>query len=264
MLSTLLVNTTTDQQDVSNGATSVGSTVSLRDAVIVASNLSGSTEIDLPAGTYHLGSVGTGELRIGNISGQNIAIKGLGTPANTIIDQTVAGSRIFNYDNNQVGTVAGSLSNVTIQGATNVNKQFGGGAILAGGPGDSLTLANCVVQNNSTSNGTLGIARNGGGIAFGANGSLTISNCVFSNNTAGGNATAGSIGGAVAFNDNSGAGVLTITNTVFNNNTATGFNSGGGAVFESGTGNFSITSSTFTNNSANSAGVASVSTGGPS
>ncbi len=80
-----------------------------------------------PPGTYNLGNVGTGELRVGNIAGQNITIKGLGTPANTIINQTVSGNRIFNYDNNQVGTVAGSISNVTLQGATNVNRAFGGG-----------------------------------------------------------------------------------------------------------------------------------------
>ena len=55
-----------------------------------------------------LGNVGTAELRVGNIAGQNIDIKGLGTPANTTINQPSAGNRIFNFDNNQVGTLSGT------------------------------------------------------------------------------------------------------------------------------------------------------------
>jgi Bacterial Ig domain/Dockerin type I domain len=256
LLSTITVNTTNDQQDVSDSATSVGSTVSLRDAVIVASNLDGSTEIDVPAGTYNLGNVGTGELQVGGMSGQSITIRGLGTPANTIINQTITGNRIFNFDNGQYGSIAGSISNVTIQGATNVDQPFGGGAIIAGGPSDSLTLTNCVVQNNSTSNGSSSISNNGGGIGYSGGGNLTISSCIFSNDKAGGNANTGSAGGAVDYDNDTNPGNLTISNTVFNGDSATGpsnvslTGASAGALFVSGTGTDTITASTFTNNSA--------------
>ncbi len=266
LLSTVTVTTTVDEFDVPTTVT-VGSlgtggpdgTISLREAVVAATNTAGATEIDLPPGTYNLGNVGTGELRVGNIAGQNISIKGLGTPANTIINQTIVGNRIFNYDNNQVGTIAGSLSNLTIQGATNVNRAFGGGAILAGGPGDSLALTNCVVQDNSTSNGTSSVGSNGGGISYSDGGNLTIANSVFANDTAGGNTKTGSVGGAIAYNNSTNPGNLSISNTIFNNNSATGpasttlTGAAAGALFVGGAGTHTITASTFTNNSAGAA-----------
>ncbi len=258
LFSTLAVNTTADQLDVASNATTVGATVSLRDAVIVATNLSGATEIDLPAGTYNMGNVGTGELQVGNIAGQNIQIKGLGTPANTIIHQSVVGNRIFNFDNNQSGNVAGTISNVTIENATNVNRAFGGGAILAGGPGDSLTLNNCILQNNSTTNGATSVARNGGAIGYSGGGNLMVLNCQFLNNTAGGNATAASAGGAISY-INFSAGNLTISNSTFAGNSSTGSSSVqpvGGALQIAGMGSAAITSTTFMNNSAGPTGGA--------
>ena len=198
----ITVNTQVDEFDVPANVTDltlgtggVDGTISLREAVIAASNTAGATEIDLPVGTYNLGNVGTGELQVGNniAQAQNIDDQGAGdarehhhqsdaavTPGSSTSTRTAT------------GTSPAAVSNVTIQGATNVNQLFGGGAIFAGGPGDSLTLTNVVVQNNSTSNGTLS-ASAGMAVAISCSGggNLTILNCTFSNNTAGGNANAG-------------------------------------------------------------------------
>ena len=71
-----------------------------------------------------------------------------------------------------------------------------------------------MITGNSTSNGSLSIGRNGGGISYSGGGNLTVTNSTFSNNTAGGNANSGSIGGAIAYN-NSNAGNLTVSNSTF-------------------------------------------------
>ncbi len=80
----------------------------------------------------------TDELIVGNSANQSITIQGA-SAASVIINQTVAGRRIFNADPQQSGNIGLTLSNLTLQGATNVAETFGGGAVLAGGPGDSLT-----------------------------------------------------------------------------------------------------------------------------
>lgn len=115
-------------------------------------------------------------------------------------------------------------------------------------------MENCVFANNSTSNGSLSIPRNGGAIGYNGGGQLTIIGSTFSNNVAGGNANAGAAGGAVSFNNSTNAGGLTITNSTFTNNAITGTAAGslGGAVSVSGVGSFTISGSTFTNNSAGS------------
>ena len=186
---------------------------------------------------------------LGSIRGQNITVQGAG-PATTTINQTSLNTRIFNIDNGQVGNISVALQGVTIQGASNVNRQFGSGAVLAGGPGNSLTVDNCVFRNNSTSNGNLTIARSGGAISFSGGGNLTITGSTFSNNTAGGNANSGSSGGAVLFSNATNAGVMTISNSTFSNNTAGGPGARGGAVFANGVGGFSIADSTFSSNTA--------------
>ena len=273
LLSTVTVNTSNDQLDYASTVTVGGltGTISLRDAVEAATNTAGATTIVLPAGNYNLThptvfpagqSAGgddvpnvTDELIVGNIAGQSITIQAASGAAagSVVIDQIQSSLRIFNADPAQLGNIAFNLTNVTLEGAENVNEAFGGGAILAGGPGtntgpfDSLSLTNCIVQGNSTSD------QIGGAISYGGGGNLTVSGSTFTNNFASGSSMNGEAGGAIAY-DNSEPGTLTITNSTFTNNRISGTGPGslGGAVSFAGASG-SITGSTFAGNNAGQA-----------
>ena len=177
LLSTVTVNTTTDSVDYAANVTvgGLGGTISLRDAVEAATNTAGATTIVLPIGTYNLSHAsvlpsgqtyggddvpsGTDELLIGNMAGQAVTIEAASglTASNVIINQMVAGYRIFTPDPAQRGNIALNLSNLTLEGASKVTELFGGGVVLAGGPFpangqplNSLTVANCAFPNDST------------------------------------------------------------------------------------------------------------------
>jgi hypothetical protein len=225
-----------------------GSPCSLRGAIEQANaGGAGPHTINLPANTYNLT---LGELQMGNATGQSITIIGAGSGTTIIHQTTTGGSRVFKLDPSMLGNIAVSISGVTISGG--VGDTYGGGGILGGGrvgggAGDSLTINNCVITGNSTTNGN-----NGGGISWGGGGDLSIQNSTISNNTA-----SQAVGGGVAFNNGAGnPGNLTITNTTFAGNTASsgvGAGQGGGLFMSLDTGSTaSISDSTFSSNSAQS------------
>ncbi|HTZ17308.1 MAG TPA: PKD domain-containing protein [Dissulfurispiraceae bacterium] len=244
---TLTVNTTSDSH-------TCGSPCSLRGAIEAANTAGGTSTINLPAGTYNLS---LGELQVGTSAGTNITISGAGS-ANTIIQQPTQSAscagppntcvRVLNLDPNGVGNIAVTISNVQI--TRGYGDALGGGGILGGWTGDSLTIDNCVITGNSTTNGN-----NGGGISWSGGGNLTIQNSsTISNNTAN-----QAVGGGIAFNNGSGnAGNLSISNSTITGNTAnagtstgTGAGQGGGLFLSLNSGSTAtITNSTFTSNSA--------------
>jgi len=244
----------TDDVAAASACTAAANDCSLRGAVAFA-NLNPGTTINVPAGTYNLTISGAGEGFSGNnsigdvdIKGNNTSIVGAGS-ATTIIHQTSSGDRVVEVNPNLDANFTTSISGVTISGGTE-STGVGGGGIISGSIGNSLTLSDCVISGNSASGaGTFG----GGGISH-EGGNLTITNCTFS-----GNSTSGS-GGAVGFTGGDplirtpSNGILTISGSTFSNNSASSGAAGGGAadLFDFNTSNdtYNLSSSSFTGNSA--------------
>src|ERR1700722_17826274 len=184
---TLNVNTTADIDTISactTSTTSIPTTLSLREAVCLANNLAPDTAtINLPAGTYDLTSLETGELQQGTGNSYSLSIVGASV-SNTLIQQTDGHDRILEEDFALNGGNPVAISNVTLFGGdckTGTDCSFGGGAILAGGvPGDNLTLTNVVLTNNSVSAGG---GEDDGGAVNDAGGALSITSSTFSSNT---------------------------------------------------------------------------------
>jgi hypothetical protein len=228
---TFTVNTTADIDTINactTSTTTVPSTLSLREAVCLANNSTpSSSTIDVPAGTYDLTSLETGELQIQTSgTGYTLSIVGTGAaPGDTIIQQTDGVDRLMEEDYNVSGNNPLTLQNLTLTGGncTNVTTndcQYGGGVMIAGGfVNDTLTLTSVVMSNNkvdATSQVNNGGAINDQGPAF------TITNSTFSGNS-------GGPGGAIHFDDTElDDGTLTITGSTFTNNTS---NQGGAVNF---------------------------------
>lgn len=258
------VNTAGDTHDANTGNGScadAGGNCSLRAAIEQANALSGGTHtITVPANTYNLT---LGELPVGSISGQSISISGAGS-GTTIIHQTQPGScatsgtgcnRVFDLDSAAFGNITVVITGLTISGGIGAN--YGGGGILGGWTGDSLTVTNCIITNNSTTGGN-----NGGGISWGGGGNLTIQSSTISNNIA-----TQSVGGGIAFINGAGnPGNLTISNSTISGNIAgagIGAGQGGGIFISLDTGSTaSISGSMFTSNAAQSFDAADPGRGG--
>ncbi|HEY6768254.1 MAG TPA: choice-of-anchor D domain-containing protein [Candidatus Sulfotelmatobacter sp.] len=266
---TFNVNTTADIDTV--GACAQGSsvttppaTLSLREAVCIANNNGASTvTIDVPAGTYSLslntfggnGSAATNvELQVGIQSGNNITISGAGA-GSTIIQQTNGHDRVIEADEELNGNQPLVIQNVTIQNGTCTDSGLdcgganGGGGILAGGPGDPLTLTNVTMSHNTANSSTQGMD---GGAVYYSGTTFTISGSTFSNNSVS-NGAAGAVFAEDGFFGSYLTGSLSITNSTFTNNTSTG--DGGGLFFETHGGYpGTITGSTFTGNQSTGSG----------
>ncbi len=261
---TYTVNTTTDAH--SNGYNgspgSPGTTATaqnssgqytLRSVLEYASSVGGTTTINLPAGTYNLS---LGDLIAGATVNTTININGAGATS-TIIRQTVSGDLIFNANYFADVVVTLNVNNVTVTGGSeNPNDLDGfggnGGAILAGGTNNVLSLTNVVFTNNFCDPSLGGNAgASGGAIDMTGGGNLNVVNCTFINNNASKGGGLG-YGGAIDF-DNSGvpgdSGNAVISGSYFSNNIAPG--AGGGALDLAGgsSGSFTVTGCTFVNNS---------------
>jgi hypothetical protein len=252
---TFTVTTTADEDDAgacTNGTITSGAgpdgQLSLREATCEANNSGGTDVINVPAGTYSLTSLETGELELGNSSAVTISIVGAGQTS-TIIQQTDGHDRIFEQDPIQNGSTPVSISNLTVQLGTCSTGQdcgFGGGGMLGlGNPGDNLTLANVTFNDNNAEG-----SGNGGGLEATGNGNLTITNSVFSNNSSPVGMDGDNIGGGVDFEVNPSSGNLSITGSAFTGNTST---NGGGGLYIVATGNSAtVSGSLFGGNTAGS------------
>jgi hypothetical protein len=263
---TLNVNTTADIDSVNACATNstvttAPSILSLREAVCIANNNGASTvTINLPAGTYDLAiptfggfdsASSSGELQVGINSGNNITISGAGA-GSTIIQQTNGRDRVIEADEELNGNQPLVIQNLTIQLGTCTDSGLdcdlggGGGGILAGGPGDPLTLTNVTMNDNTADSTAEGMD---GGAVYYSGTTFTISSSTFSNNSV----SNGAGGGVFAedyynpFTSSYLPGSLSITNSTFTSNTSTG--DGAGLDFQAYGGYpGTISGSTFTGN----------------
>jgi len=259
------VNTTADEDSIgactNASVTSVPTTLSLREAVCLASNNSpGTFVINLPEGTYQLTSLDGGELLTQTgATGENLSIVGA-DEATTIIQQTDGTDRILAQDYTLSGSDPVAISDLTMSNGLCNNDNdaavecgYGGGAILGGGEaGSDLTLTDVTMSNNQanpTGGSGGGGQDNGGAISF-EGPTLTITGSTFTSNVASG--SGGAINAYQGFTTGSPeeplAGSISITNSTFTNNTNVII--GGGAYLGLGTGYpGTVSGSTFTGNS---------------
>ncbi len=204
-------------------------TSQLRGAILAADALGGGPHtINVPAGTYNLT---LGPIVFGS-QAQNISIVGAGAGATVINMSTTLQGRIFLI--NPPGTISGvqvSISGMKFTNGKNPADHFGGGAILCGGPNNTINITNCAFDNNMTD------FMGGGALAMSGGGTMTVEYCTFTNNAVVADPSSGSgTGGAISIDYyGSGStpvsGAATISNCVFSNNTASGsFAAAGGAI----------------------------------
>ena len=285
---------TVDRTDDPSGAgltaasacTAAGNDCSLRGAFQFA-NLpqNDNTTISLPANTYILSINGTtangcSDNTTGDLgANRSMSIIGAGA-ATTIIRQTGTGpandgDRIMCMNETFLENLIYNFSGVTFSGgrdgaAAGGPQVFGGGGIIGGERGNSLTLSNVIFVNNWTVGPGLG----GGAIQI-TGGNLTITNSTFGGTNAPGlysdrasvtNANlTGTSGAAVNYTPSSpmhtgGTGILTVTGSTFTRNVANSGSAGGGGAdlytfaFAApggiGSGSATFSTSTFTNNQA--------------
>ncbi len=210
---TFVVNTTADTVTSNGCALGNLNTCSLREAIIEANAAAGTDTIMIPAGTYQLAIAPNLAADPNDASGGDLDITDgvniVGAdPATTIIQAgPSAGAGIDKiFSINPLGAGAGfdvSISNVTLRFGKNpyaagTGDEFGGALDWSAGTDGTgnLTITNCVITNNATTDG------DGGGIALsnpGGSGVVTITNSTIQNNAAqraGGNSGVG--GGILA------------------------------------------------------------------
>lgn len=228
---TFTVNTTTDAHAASPGAgtgLTAGGQISFRSALEAANATGGNHTIIVPAGTYNLT---LGMITLNDIA-ENITISGAGALTTVINMTTTSQDRILliGASGTQPNMIT-SISGLTFQGGKLKSDDYGGGAIIAGGPSNSLTLTNCIFNNNTIDPLATALSgvNAGGAVRYNGGGTLTITNCTFSNNS-----VPKGDGGAVSyFLENlvsAGNGAVTITNSKFTNNSVTATGGKGGAV----------------------------------
>jgi hypothetical protein len=224
--------TVTTFNDENDGSASVGTGLSLRDAILQArANPGKEYIIQLGAGTYNLaiqgnedsifsdapGNVDDIVLRTGDLDvDRRITIVGI-SPQETIIDASSLGDRIFHVRSGGFLNV----ENVTIQGGSLVPEApspDGGGIYVESGAG--ATLKNTIVRDNDNN------ANNGGGI--GNDGVIEITDSWILDNSSGDDA-----GGI--YN----TGTMTITNSTISGNYADAaaieiLEAGGGGIYTTG------------------------------
>ena len=254
---------------VTSACTAAPNDCSLRGAVAFA-NLNPGTTINVPAGTYQLNIPGgavegfAGNNSIGDldITANNTIIAGAGA-ATTIIQQTQPNDRVVEVNPFLAANFNFDISGVTITGGKETTA-VGGGGIISGSIGNTMSVTNCVISGNSaTGLGTLG----GGGILH-TGGSLTITGTTFSSNST--STSGGGLGytaGDPIFRTPS-LGTLAISGSTFSGNTANSSAAGGGGAdlydFNGGQGTYNISSTSFSNNSApNGSGGAVIVESGP-
>lgn len=238
----------TDDTAAASACTAAANDCSLRGAVIFA-NANPGTAIIVPAGTYNLTIDGTGESYPANpnvgdldVEGDNTTITGAGS-GSTIINQTTPNDRVIEINPALDANFNFTMSGVTIQGGRETTG-VGGGGMISGGQGNTVTLSDVVFNDNQASGSGSPV---GGGLAH-SGGSLSCTNCTFTQNT-----SVGSGGGLYLSANYTGcvnpcAGVFSITGSTFSGNTSTNGN-GGGMIVTSGSA-YTISGGTFTGNAA--------------
>jgi hypothetical protein len=275
-----LATFTVDRTDDNAGAsacTAAANDCSLRGAFKAANASAGPDSIVVPSGTYTLtlGPADDDALVLSNENAGDLDIRGIfdgGSPDNditltgagaatTIIQASVtAGSGIDRVvDVDPVfggGALNFSVSGVTLRhGRAQAPNSAGGdggairylGAQLPHSPAaveGTLTITDCTISNNQSTNPTAGAPGGAINIVFGK---VNISGSTFSSNNAGNGA-----GGAILFDGGlEGDSQLTISSATFSSNTTLNATNGnGGALFSTGGRSVSLTNTSFSNNQA--------------
>jgi CSLREA domain-containing protein len=222
----------TDDEPTASACTGAPNDCSLRGAIIAANGDGFLDTITLPAGTYVLTQVGTGEGAAlnGDLDvNSDLSIVGAGSGTTTIDGNGgVTGEHVFTFYGDKTVDITG----VTITGGTGVSS---GGAIIGFGP---LTLTDVVITGNAAmqSGGAIytstsltmdncelsfNYSGNQGGAIFAFKSSVTITNSTLTDN----HALGSSSGGAIATYSHDGSHVLTITDSLISDNDA-GFAAG--------------------------------------
>ncbi len=258
----------TDDTAAASACTASANDCSLRGAVAFA-NANIGTTINIPAGTYRLTIAGTGEGFSGNnsigdldIRGNNTTIVGAGA-GSTIIQQTTANDRVLEVNPDLNTNFITSISGVTISGGKETTA-VGGGGIVSGSQGNSLTIASCAFTGNSAT----GTGSAGGGAISHLGGNLTVTNSTFDGNSTSTSGGAISYSAGDPFPRTASTGTLTISGSTFKNNTASSTAGGGGALdvfnFNLSQGSYQVSSSSFSSNHApNGSGGAIINESGP-
>jgi trimeric autotransporter adhesin len=201
---------------------------SLREAIVAANASAGPRTITIPAGTYTLSIAGanenaaaTGDLDIL----QSMTLNGAGSASTIIQAGASAGSgidKVFSVNPNFDVALDVTFSGMTIRFGKNPSGYFGdgfGGGLdfEASGTGN-LTLTDCIVTDNSTTDG------DGGGLTAtntpGGSGQVTITNSTLANNhparVGAGNSP---VGGGIFFGINM---KFSLTNTIITGNSVMG------------------------------------------
>jgi hypothetical protein len=202
----------------------------LRYCLTQANSSGGANAIQFDPGVFATPQTITLTSALPVITDNNLTITGPGSSL-----ATVSGNKAF-----QVFNI--TAANASLSGLTIANGGSGYGAGIHFGGSGTLTLANLVLANNSTSN-------SGGGIDGGGSGTLNLTNCVLSGNFAKNG------GGALLL----ASGTATFTDCTLSGNSTSGGNngggiSGGGAIKNYGT--LTLTDCTLSGNSAYSSGGA--------
>ena len=229
-LATITVTTTDDENDGDTSsitalqASSGGTGISLREAIIAANNTSGADTIVLGSGTYVLSITGSGEdaSATGDLD-INTEITIQGASANTtIIDASSISDRIAEIRASGVLT----LNSLTMSGAS--TSSFGAGAFVSSG----RTLnATDVIFDNNTSTGKGGHIR--------ALGNVNLDRVALMGGSADRGGAIDIVGGSTS-----------LTNVTVSGNTATESEGGGGIFISSGS--LNLVHTTVADNAANS------------
>src|SRR5256714_7680761 len=258
----------TDDVAGASACTAAASDCSLRGAVAFANSNLGTT-ISIPAGTYRLTISGTGEGFAGNnsvgdldIRANNTSIAGAGAGL-TIIQQTTTNDRVIEINPDLVTNFNASISGVTITGGRETTG-VGGGGIVSGAQGNTLTISNCAFTGNSAT----GTGTAGGGAISHLGGSLTITDSTFDSNSTSGSGGAISYSAGDPFARTPSSGTLAVSGSTFRNNSASSAAGGGGALdlfnFNRGISTYQISTSSFSGNqAANGSGGAIIDETGP-
>jgi len=216
---------------------------SLREAISAARSTPGLSTVSLPPGAYALS---LGALTLGGLANQSITVQGTTTAAATTVQGNGTHSVFITDADPSHPNQTFAFRNLTITGGLAPEGSFGGGAIQAGGPGQSVTVDGSVLHSNTSRN------QGGGAILHAGGGNLTIVNSTIRDNLATAPSGAGNLafGGGVQF---AGSGSLTVRRSTFSGNTAgaAGMAPGaGGAIHAGGAGAVSIATTAFVGNRA--------------
>lgn len=229
--------TVTKTADTNDGACNAD--CSLREAIRAANVSPGPHTISIPPGTYTLSLVGanenaaaTGDLDIL----QSMTLQGAGSASTIIQAGANAGSgidKVFSVNPNFNVALNVTFTGMTIRYGKNSSSYFGdgfgGGLDFEASGAGNLTLTDCIVTENTTSDG------DGGGLAAtntpGGSGQVSITNSTISNNHPARSGPGNSpVGGGIFFGVNMKF-VLTNTSITGNSVMGSGGQGQGGGIF---------------------------------